>query len=140
MVSCKPATTPLSSSIKLTVHEGDLLGTEDATKYRNMVGALQYLTLTRPDISFTVNNACQYLHPPTTIHLTTVKRILHFLKYTIDSGLYIRKSSTMISAFSDADWARYSDDQKLTGGFAVFLDPNLSRGAPRDRRQYLDQI
>jgi hypothetical protein len=125
MVSCKPATTPLFSSSKLTAHEGDL-GTENATKYRNMVRALQYLTLTRPDISFAVNKVYQYLHLLTTIHLTVVKRILHFLKYTIDPGLHIRKSSSiMVSAFFDADWAGCSDDWKLTRGFAIFLGPNL---------------
>jgi hypothetical protein len=43
--------------------------------YRSIVGTLQYLTLTRPDISFSVNKVCQYLHSPTTVHLTAVKRI-----------------------------------------------------------------
>jgi hypothetical protein len=89
MVSCKPAPTPLSSSNKFTAHEGNLLGTEDATKYGSMVGALQYLTLTRPDIPFCVNKVCQYLHLPATAHLTVVNWILRFLKYTIDSGLHI---------------------------------------------------
>jgi hypothetical protein len=126
MVSCKSAPTPLSSSSKFTAHEGNLLGTEDATKYGSMVGALQYLTLTRPDISFCVNKVCQYLHLPATAHLTVVKQILHFLKYTIGSGLHIRKSpSTMVSALSDADWVGCSDDRKSTRGFDVFLGLNL---------------
>jgi hypothetical protein len=45
----------------------------DSTQYRSIVGALQYLTLTRPDISFAVNKVCQFLHSPTTIHWTAVK-------------------------------------------------------------------
>jgi hypothetical protein len=55
-----------------------------------------------------------------------VKQILRFLKHTIHLGLHIcRSPSTMVSAFSDTDWAECSDDRKSTGGFAVFLGPNL---------------
>jgi hypothetical protein len=58
-MSCKPATTPLSSTSKLSAHEGDPLGPNDASRYWSLVGALQYVTLTRPDISFSVNNVYQ---------------------------------------------------------------------------------
>jgi hypothetical protein len=116
-------------------HEGDLLGTGDSTKYHNMVGAMQYLTLMHPNISFAVNKACQYLHSPTTIHLTVVKRILRFLKYTIGADLHIRKSSsTMVSVFSDADWAGCSDDQKSTREFVVFLGLNLISGRAKKQK------
>jgi histone deacetylase 1/2 len=76
MVDCKPVNTPLSASEKLSAYEGEQLGPTDATRYRSIVGALQYLTLTRPDISFSVNKVCQFLHMPTTVHWTAVKRIL----------------------------------------------------------------
>jgi hypothetical protein len=69
--------TPLSSSEKI-VAQGELLGPEDSTKYRSVVGALQYLTLTRPDLSYAVNKVCQYLHAPTTMHWTAAKRILRY--------------------------------------------------------------
>jgi hypothetical protein len=118
--------TPLSSTEKLSQQVGEPLSSEDATKYRSIVGELQYLTLTRHDISFSVNKVCQYLHAPTTVHWTTVKRILRFVKHTSSFGLLIRRSaSTLVSAFSDADWASCSDDRKSTGGFAVFFGPNL---------------
>jgi hypothetical protein len=58
MINCKPCTTPLSTSGKLKIGSGDLLSSEDATRYRSIVGALQYLTLTRPDLSFSVNKVC----------------------------------------------------------------------------------
>jgi hypothetical protein len=64
MSSCKGVMTPLPSNSKLSMQDGDPLGPEDVTKYRRMVGALQYLTLTRPDISFSVNKVCQFLHSP----------------------------------------------------------------------------
>jgi hypothetical protein len=105
MLSCKPASTPLSCSTKISAQVGDRLSPEDTTRYRNIVGSLQYLTLTRPNISFAVNKACQYLHSPTTVHWTAVERILRFLKHTMDSAFLLRRSpSTMVSAFSDADW------------------------------------
>jgi hypothetical protein len=90
------------------------------------VGALQYLTLTRPDISFAVNKVCQFLHCPTTVHWTTVKRILRYVCGTCSNGLKINKSPSMlVSAFSHADWTGCIDDRRSTGGFAVFLDSNL---------------
>jgi hypothetical protein len=99
MLACKPAPTPLSSSEKLLLNEGEALNAKYTTKYRSIVGALQYLTLTRPDISFAVNKVCQFLHSPATIHCTAVKWILRFLKHTLDVGLHIRSSpSTMLSA------------------------------------------
>jgi hypothetical protein len=73
MSSCKAAPAPLAASIKISAHEGEPLTSEESTKYRSIVGALQYLTLTCPDISFSVNKVCQYLHSPTSIHWTAVK-------------------------------------------------------------------
>jgi histone deacetylase 1/2 len=73
MGECKVVTTPLSTYEKLSISEGDLFSDSDATKYRSMVGALQYVTITRPDISFLVNKVCHFLHGPTTLHLIAVK-------------------------------------------------------------------
>jgi histone deacetylase 1/2 len=126
MRNCKPMNTPMASTDKLSVHDGGLLGPKDATEYRSIVLALQYLTLTRPDISFAVNKVCQFLHKPTMVHWSAVKRILRYLQFMTDMGLRIRKSpSILVSAFSDADWAGCSDDRRSTGGFTVFLGSNL---------------
>jgi histone deacetylase 1/2 len=80
MSSCKPVSTPISTSEKLSAFVGTSLGPNDATNYRSVVGALQYLTLTRPDISFVVNKICQFLHAPTDVHWSTVKRILRYVR------------------------------------------------------------
>jgi histone deacetylase 1/2 len=126
MKTCKSAPTPLSPMEKLSKEDGRLLSPEDATKYRSIVGALQYLTLTRPDLAFAVNKVCQFLHAPTSLHWTAVKRILRYVRGTSGIGIKITKSpSTLLSAFSDADWAGSVDDRRSTGGFAVFLGPNL---------------
>jgi histone deacetylase 1/2 len=126
MTQCKPVNSPLSTTEKLSRFEGSVLGPKDATNCRSIVGALQYLTLTRPDISFAVNKVCQFLHAPTTTHWAAVKRILRYLKQSTRVGLKISKShSLLVSAFSDADWAGCLDDRRSTGGFAVFLGTNL---------------
>jgi histone deacetylase 1/2 len=126
MSTCKPINSHLSSVDKLGATEGNPLGPKDSTRYRSVVGAMQYLTLTRPDISYAVNNACQFLHAPTTVHWSAVKRILWYIHGTSKLGIHIKRSkSMMVSAFSDVDWAVDVDDRRSTGGFAVFLGCNL---------------
>jgi hypothetical protein len=82
--------------------------------------------LTQPDIPFSVNRVCQFLHGPTYLHLFVVQKILCYLHGTRGLGIQICKSdSLLLSAFSDADWAGNADDRQSTGGFAIFLGPNL---------------
>ncbi|WVZ48888.1 hypothetical protein U9M48_000283 [Paspalum notatum var. saurae] len=126
MERCNPISTPMTASEKLLKNQGAALNEKDKFKYWSIVGGLQYLTLTRPDLSFAVNRVCQYIQSPTDAHWTAVKRILRFVKGTADHGLKIQKSgSMMLSGFSDADWAGCLDDRRSTSGFAVFLGPNL---------------
>jgi hypothetical protein len=73
--------------MKLSAHGGGaLLGLADSTKYHSVVGALQYLTLTRHDLPFAINKVCQHLHSPIDDHWTIVKHILRYLKHTLDIG------------------------------------------------------
>lgn len=137
---CKPSSSPLSSTEKLSLAEGEILNPEDGTRYRSFVGALQYLTLTRPDISFAVNKACQFLHAPTSLHWTTAKRILRYVKNTLSVSLnFSTSSSTLVSVFSDSDWAGCVDDRRSTGGFAVFFGANLIYGVQGNKQKCQDQ-
>uniref|UniRef100_A0A2N9IVZ2 Reverse transcriptase Ty1/copia-type domain-containing protein n=1 Tax=Fagus sylvatica TaxID=28930 RepID=A0A2N9IVZ2_FAGSY len=96
------------------------------TLFRSTIGALQYLSLTRPDIAFTVNKLSQFMHKPTLLHWQSVKHLLRYLKHTLTYGLQIFKSSCLdLQAFSDADWAGNKDDRRSTGNFCVFLGKNL---------------
>jgi histone deacetylase 1/2 len=122
MSSCKPASTPILTSAKLSAP----LGPNDARNYRSVVGALKNLTLTRPDISFAVNKVCQLLHAPTEVHWSAVKRILRYVKANTKIGLRVsRCKSLLVSGFSDADWAGSLDDRRSAAGFAIFLGSNL---------------
>jgi hypothetical protein len=126
MSNCKGVSTPLATHEKLSITTQSPLGPGDATNYRSVVDALQYLTLIRPDLAFPVKKVCQYLHSPTTEHWSVVKRILRYLKQSIPIGLKICKSnSLLVSGFSDVDWAGYLNDRSSTGGFAMFLGSNL---------------
>jgi hypothetical protein len=90
MQDCKAMRTPLPTDEKLSLSDGDPLTSDDATNYCSVVGALQYLTLTRSDISFFVNKVCQFLHAPTTAHWSAVKCILRCLHGTCGLDILIR--------------------------------------------------
>ncbi|XP_028095340.1 uncharacterized protein LOC114295309 [Camellia sinensis] len=87
--------------------------------------ALQYLTITRPDIAFTVNSACQYMHAPLLSNFNAVKHLLRYLKGTLDKGLQFQPSPLVLIAYSDSDWAGNAIDRRSTIGFCIFLGPNL---------------
>ncbi|XP_071680359.1 uncharacterized protein [Lolium perenne] len=86
MSDCHPASTPVDTQSKLSATEGDLV--PDGTKYRSLTGALQYLTLTRPDISYAVQQVCLHMHAPRMPHLALVKRVLRYIRGTLDFGLH----------------------------------------------------
>ena len=120
---------------KLSRNDGDPLSPTEATQCRSVVGALRYLTLPRPYISFSVNKVCKFLQTPTEVHWTAVKRILRYLKHTPSLRLQVQKSgssSLLLSGFADADWAGFPDDLRSTGGHAIFLG-EIGRASCRER-------
>ncbi|KAJ3705170.1 hypothetical protein LUZ61_008875 [Rhynchospora tenuis] len=124
MLSSKPCTTPIATHITLSKKDGDPFS--EPHLYRSVVGALQYATLTRPDISFAVNKVSQFMHEPTVTQWTAVKRILRYLAGTLHHGLFIHaNSSTALHGYSDADWAGCTDDRRSTSGFCVYLGKTL---------------
>lgn len=92
MSKCKSFSTPMITT-KLSAKGSDPLGATEASKYRSVVCALSYLTITRSYIAYLVNKVCQYLHSLISDHWTAAKRILRYLKFTPTVGLTIRKSS-----------------------------------------------
>ncbi|KAM1382347.1 hypothetical protein ACFX2F_034822 [Malus domestica] len=133
MDGAKAVSTPLSTTHSLMLHDGSSL--TDATPYRRLVGGLQYLSLTRPDISFAVNKLSQFMHSPSETHWQALKRLLRYLKGTISFGLHLcRRPSHRLYAFSDADWAGDRDDRKSTTGYVVYLGGNLISWSSRKQR------
>lgn len=88
MLDCKGISSPMVSNCKLSHFGTDTLS--DPYEYRSIVGALQYLTLTRPDITYSVNKVCQFMSNPLDSHWQEVKRILRYLKGTQHFGLLLQ--------------------------------------------------
>ena len=98
----------------------------DASDFRSLAGALQYLTFTRLDISYVVQQICLHMHDPREPHLADLKRILRYVRGTLHLGLLLRPStSTDLVVYTDAKWAGCLDTRKSTSGYAVFLGDNL---------------
>lgn len=133
MLGAKPVTTPTVASPKLSLHSGTPL--QDPTEYRSVMGSLQYLAFTRPEISFSVNRLSQFMHSPTLDHWNAVKRVLRYLAGTYDNGIYLQRGTSLnLHAFSDADWAGDADDYISTNGYVVYIGNHpVSRSSKKQK-------
>ncbi|GJX70294.1 ribonuclease H-like domain-containing protein [Tanacetum coccineum] len=123
MVNCNPSRTPVDTGSKLGA-DGDPVS--DPTLYRSLAGSLQYLTFTRPDISYAVQQVCLYMHDPREPYFSALKRILRYVQCTMDYGVQLFSSSTTdLVAYSDADWAGCPTTRRSTLWYCVFLGNNL---------------
>jgi hypothetical protein len=131
MDGVKSYSTPFSKGDSLFKFDGNPMF--DTYLYQSIVGLLQYVTITQPDISYDINKASQFMHSPIDGHWNGVKCILHYLKGTISYGLHIRAHSSFdLHAYSDADWVGCPDDCRSTLSFCVLLGSNLlSRGSKK---------
>jgi hypothetical protein len=119
----KPYKAPCVASSKLSKFDGELLS--NPIEYRHIVGALQYVTFTRTNIAYSVNQLCQHMHALTSVHLTAAKRVLSYLKGSSNHGLHYHKGSLTLNALCDSDWAGNPDDRRSTIGFGICFGPNL---------------
>ncbi|GJS48381.1 uncharacterized mitochondrial protein-like protein [Tanacetum coccineum] len=121
MTSCDSIGTPMATLTHLMLTLCGLVAV-DQTKYRSMVGALMYLTSSRPDIVHATCYCARYQAKPTEKHLTAVKRIFRYLKDSINMGLWYPKDTGFeLTAFSDSDHAGCLDSRKSTSGGIQFL-------------------
>ena len=124
MLQAKPISSPMSNAKPLSALDGELFS--DITLFHSTLGSLQYLSLTRPYISFAIKHVCQFMHRPTTVHWQAIKRILCYLKHMVSHGLLLQyNSSHHLTAYFDADWAGCPDDSRSTSGFCIYLGSNL---------------
>ncbi|GKE81912.1 ribonuclease H-like domain-containing protein, partial [Tanacetum coccineum] len=123
MVNCNPSRTPVDTESKLGIN-GDLVS--DLTLYQSLAGSLHYLTFTRLDISYVVQQVCLYMHDLREPHFLALKLILRYVRGTLDYGLQLFSSSaTNLVFYLDADWAGCPTTQRSTFGYCVFLGTNL---------------
>nr|XP_016441991.1 PREDICTED: uncharacterized mitochondrial protein AtMg00810-like [Nicotiana tabacum] len=111
---------PLDSSTRLSTHTGEPV--KDPTLYRHLLGKLNYLTHTRPDLSFTVQHLSQYMQDSRQPHLDASLRVLRYLLNDPGLGLFMSASSSFkLLAFCDSDWATFPDSRKSVSGFYISL-------------------
>nr|GEU99308.1 ribonuclease H-like domain-containing protein [Tanacetum cinerariifolium] len=123
IVGCNSSRTLINTESKLGV-DGDPVS--DLTFYRSLTGSLQYLTFTRPDISYVVQQVCLHMHDPREPYFPALKQILRYVQGNLDYGLQLFSSSTIdFVAYSDADWAGCPTTRRSTSGYCVFLGNNL---------------
>uniref|UniRef100_A0A6N2KBQ3 Uncharacterized protein n=2 Tax=Salix viminalis TaxID=40686 RepID=A0A6N2KBQ3_SALVM len=124
MSSSKPSSTPVDTKAKLSLSSGNPY--HDPTEYRSLAGALQYLTFTRPDISYAVQQICLFMHDPRSQHMSALKRIIRYVKGTSTFGLHLYPSSIHdLLSYTDADWGGCPDTRRSTSGYCVYLGDNL---------------
>ena len=122
--------TLLATSSALTLNIGSILF--DPSKYCNVVGCLQYLSLTRPNVTYTVSKLPQFMHQPTIGYWGVVKWLLRYLIGTLDHHIVLyRYSPLMFQTFSDVDWAGNKDDFTSTSAFIVYLGCNPISWSPK---------
>nr|GEV09290.1 G-type lectin S-receptor-like serine/threonine-protein kinase At4g27290 [Tanacetum cinerariifolium] len=123
MANCNTTRTRVDTESKLG-SDGDPIS--DPALYRSLAGGLQYLTFTRPDISYTVQQVCLHMHDSREAHLTALKRVLRYVRGTLDFRLQLYASITgSLVAYTDVDWAGCPTTKRSTSGYYVFLEDNL---------------
>lgn len=108
---------------KLSKLDGEV--SDNPSLYRSVI-SLQFLTLSRPDIAYSVNKSAHFLQNPTTLHRGACKRLLRYLKGSVSLGLEFTLASTFVlEGFVDADWVSFPGDRRSTGGHCMYPGGNL---------------
>jgi len=124
MLECRPIDFSMDPNSKLLLDQGELL--HNSGRYRTLVDKLNNLTVTRPDIAYTVSVVSQFLSAPRTSHWDAVIRVLGYWKRALGKGFYICIVVIDVSlSFFDANWAGSSTDKRSTIGYCVFVGGNF---------------
>ncbi|CAN1181640.1 Retrovirus-related Pol polyprotein from transposon TNT 1-94 [Linum perenne] len=120
----KPINTPVDMKTRLSRNEGEALS--EITEYRKLIGQLNYLVTTRPDIAYSVQQLCQFQAEPHSSHLQAAHRILRYVKGAPGQGLFFSSANELvIKGYCDADWGACPDTRKSITGYCTFLGESL---------------
>ena len=121
MEDCNAVRNPMVPGGKVDLDEnGERI---DETFYKQIIGSLMYITTTRPDLQFAVSLLSRYMSKPTTLHLQAAKRVLRYLRGTMDYGIwYKRGGAGELQVYTDSDFAGDIDSRKSTSGYVFLMD------------------
>ncbi|KAI5342475.1 hypothetical protein L3X38_010350 [Prunus dulcis] len=132
---CNTVTTPLAATEKLTKDDGN--GATSEGQYRSIVGSLLYLIATRPNIMYASSLLARFMHCPTSKHYGTAKRVLRYIKGTLDYGLeYVKGKNTMLIGFCDSDWEDQLKTCDNTSAIAITKNPVIHQKTKHIDRRY----
>ena len=124
LTDSRTATTPIELHHRLSASDGGPL--LDPTRYREIVGALVYLTISWPNIAYVVRVLSQFVSAPRSTHYDALLRVLRYLRDTITCFLFFSTSSSLeLQTYFDADWAGDSSDRRSTTSLCIFLNDSL---------------
>ena len=120
METCKPISTPAEPGVKLS--SSSVKKPVNSTMFKSLVGSLRYLTFTRPDIMYAVGLVSRYMEYPREDHFQAAKRILRYVKGTINQGLfYTQTEDPRLVGYSDSDYGGDLDTRKSTSGYLFHI-------------------
>lgn len=120
----KKVLTPLPTNQKLSAQEGTLL--IDPTPYRSLIGKLNFLKNTRPDLSYIVQTLSQYMQQPRDSHWNALKHTLHYVHSTCGQRSILNATNQLtMQAFSDSDWGSCLDSRRSVIGYILLLQKSL---------------
>ncbi|CAK9826054.1 Retrovirus-related Pol polyprotein from transposon TNT 1-94 [Anthophora retusa] len=122
MTDCNPINTPMDPGTKLQKREGPANREDSKLPYRELIGSLMYLAVaTRPDIAYTVSYLSQFLSCYDKTHWAAAKRVLRYLKHTMDLSIEYGRTDEPLKGYVDADWANCPIDRRSYTGYAYVL-------------------
>jgi len=124
LLASKPAQFPMEQNLKLSKDDDTLLS--DPTSYRRLIGRLLYLTITRPDLTYSVQTLNQFMDKPRQSHLDAAHRVLRYVKHALAQGLFfLANTELQLKAFCDSNLAGCVDTRRSITGYCVFLGDSL---------------
>lgn len=119
MLGSRPTFFPMEQRHGLSGDSGSLFS--DPGRYRRLVGRLIYLTITRPELSYSIHILSQFLHSPRQPHWEAALRVVRYLKQSPGQGILLRPTSLDISAYCDSDWASCPMTRRSTTGYFITI-------------------
>lgn len=123
-LGAKPVKLPMISNLKL--RQSNAIFLDDPTSYSRLIGRLLYLTMTRPDLSYSIQILSQFMDKPTQSHMDVAYQVWKYIKGRLDQGIFFPTSSSLhLKAYSDSNWASCPDRRRSVTGYCVFLVDSL---------------